>query len=395
MSNRLLCLGLTSLALLVPSLVHAQTAPTAAPAAPPASSSTPGETKKVEEAKKVEETKKPEEAKKVEETKKPEEAKKVEETKKPEKPQEAKKLDDSGKGSASKTACKVDRECAAREVCQDGFCAVPTGPLAESKAANDAEAPKQAKDEIDRFGRTDDDVEEILEDKPPRENYYLGARFRDFIVPGFFFDLFVDGGPNLVNVFSGGPEFMMQNGALVAIFSVTVPYADFSMDPFVFKSKSEPDKAYEMIESSLKVITVSADILGRIPFDRKERFSLLLGGGVGISGVFGDLGRSQVYPTSPGAPDPDDSSKWAKCPGTPKAPKPWGEYCGSDNEHYGDYKEPSWANGGSKPFLFPYLALPHVAFEVRPIQEVSLRLDTGFSITGFFFGLGAGGRLPI
>jgi hypothetical protein len=32
---------------------------------------------------------------------------------------------------------------------------------------------------------------------------------------------------------------------------------------------------------------------------------------------------------------------------------------------------------------------------VTPVDEFMVRLDTGFSITGFFFGLGAGGRLPI
>ena len=267
----------------------------------------------------------------------------------------------------------------------------PTGePLATNKS--------RKRMEVDKFGRTDDDLDEALADKPPRDNYYLGARFRDFIIPGFAFDLFVDGGPSAVNVFSGGPEFVMQNGRFVSIFSVTVPYADFSMDPFVFKSKKDPDQAYEMVESSLKLITASVDLLGRIPFDKKERFALLLGGGVGVSGVLGNINRTQAYPKNPNDLDGDDSSKWSKCngPGDPGVLAPDGNaYCGDDNDHYGGYSEPSWANGGSKPFIFPYIALPHIAFEVRPINEMTMRIDTGFSLTGFFFGFAAGGRLPI
>jgi hypothetical protein len=267
----------------------------------------------------------------------------------------------------------------------------PTGePLATNKS--------RKRMEVDKFGRTDDDLDEALADKPPRDNYYLGARFRDFIIPGFAFDLFVDGGPSAVNVFSGGPEFVMQNGRFVSIFSVTVPYADYSMDPFVFKSKKDPEQAYEMVESSLKLITASVDLLGRIPFDKKERFALLLGGGVGVSGVLGNINRTQAYPKNPKDLDGDDSSKWSKCngPGDPGVIAPDGNaYCGDDNDHYGGYSEPSWANGGSKPFIFPYIALPHIAFEVRPINEMTMRIDTGFSLTGFFFGFAAGGRLPI
>jgi hypothetical protein len=43
----------------------------------------------------------------------------------------------------------------------------------------------------------------------------------------------------------------------------------------------------------------------------------------------------------------------------------------------------------------PYIALPHLALRVKPFRDFQARLDTGFSITGFFIGLGAGYRLPI
>lgn len=255
--------------------------------------------------------------------------------------------------------------------------------------------------------------------KISENRFLLGARFRDFIVPAFMFHLFVDGGPGAVNVFSAGPEFTVQQGALVISVSLTIPYADYSMNEFVFKSKTDPDQAYEIVSSSLKLITASVDLLGRIPFDKKGSVALLIGGGVGISGVIGDIRRTQAYPDDPNAVDPDTPAKWHKCrapddpavrtPPNPDEPEfPNGHrYCDDDNDHYptnpnGDlndaenaYSEPYWTDGGSKPVIFPYLALPHIALEVSPIDQLMFRIDSGFSITGFFFGLAAGGKLPI
>lgn len=245
---------------------------------------------------------------------------------------------------------------------------------------------------------------ELPTSDPNKAKFYLGARFRDFIVPGFIFGMFADGGPGIVNVFSGGPELAVQMGALETVVSITVPYADFSMNEFLFKSKDDPDQAYEIVSSSLKLITASVDLLGRIKVDKKGTVAFLIGGGVGISGVLGDIRRTQAYPNDPEAIDPTDRAKWNKCRG-PNDPNgtstPDGvAYCGADNDHYPDsngedWTEDTWTDGGSKPVVFPYVALPHIAIEVVPIEQMLFRLDTGFSITGFFFGIGAGGKLPI
>jgi hypothetical protein len=282
---------------------------------------------------------------------------------------------------------------------------VKAGPTAEGADASgdkakaaDPNAPKPEGEE-EKFGTT---VDGAKAEAPNKTKYYLGARFRDFIVPSFMFRMFVDGGPGAVNVFSGGPELMVQMGSLEAIISITIPYADFSMNEFVFKSKADPNQAYELVSSSLKLITASVDLLGRIKFDKRGTVALLLGGGVGISGVAGDIRRSQAYPDDPDAVDPETPSKWHKCsgPGDPGTQTPEGiEYCGDDNDHYPsdgeDWSEPYWSDGGSKPVIFPYLALPHIAIEITPVEQFMLRVDTGFSITGFFFGLAAGGKLPI
>ncbi|NUP06374.1 MAG: hypothetical protein HOW73_09985 [Polyangiaceae bacterium] len=269
---------------------------------------------------------------------------------------------------------------------------------ADATADPNAKKPENADE---KYGRTDDGSSFTPAEKT---KFYLGARFRDFIVPGFMFDLFVDGGPSVVNVFSGGPELAVQMGALEAIVSITVPYADYSMNDFLFKSKDDPDQAYEIVSSSLKLITASVDLLGRIKLEKRGTVALLIGGGVGISGVIGDIRRTQAYPDDPNNIDPEDPAKWHKCrePGDPQgASTPDGvAYCGNDNDHYPDsngedFTEDSWVDGGSKPIIFPYVALPHIALEVTPIEQFMVRVDTGFSITGFFVGLAAGGKLPI
>lgn len=303
--------------------------------------------------------------------------------------------DKAAEGAAGDKPAQVDKPAADTPVTDkpaDGGAAADDGATEEAKKKHAAQ---------DKFGTSDE--EEQKDGTPPPKDpnatkYYLGARFRDFIVPGFMFDLFADGAPDVVNVFSGGPEFVLQSGALEVIFSVTVPYADFSMNEFLFKSKDDPKEAYEIVSSSLKLITVSVDLLARIPLEKKGTVAFLIGGGAGVSGVLGDIRRNQAKPKNGNAKaDPDQPDQWEKCNGPGDADGIVGDtqYCGNDNDHYGDYVEPSWVNGGSKPVVFPYLALPHLGLEVVPIEQFMIRLDTGFSITGFFVGLGAGGKLPI
>jgi hypothetical protein len=60
----------------------------------------------------------------------------------------------------------------------------------------------------------------------------------------------------------------------------------------------------------------------------------------------------------------------------------------SDTAKVGDYTEKSWFDGGSKPVLFPYISIPQVGLRLKPIKQFEARLGLGFSLTGFWFGLG-------
>lgn len=257
------------------------------------------------------------------------------------------------------------------------------------KDPKDEQAPPSSSDKYDP------------KEDPSRAYYFIGMRWRDTIVPKFMINIFADGGAT-VNVFSFGPELGIRKDGFE--LDIAFSYADYSMNPFLFKGKDDGIEAYERVSSTMKVLYVSVDLLKDFQLDDAGRFSILVGGGVGIGGVIGDLRRNQVFPKDPNHPDPDDESKWLDCPdmrtadGTRIPTQPVvGEnkfYCDTSNDHYGLYSEPSWANGGSKPFVFPYISIPQVSFRYKPIKQFQARADVGFSITGFFFGMSAGYGLP-
>lgn len=229
-----------------------------------------------------------------------------------------------------------------------------------------------------------------LEDRSQRYNF-VGLRFRDVIVPKFMINWFAEGGAT-VNVAMFGPELSTRKNRTELDFAAV--YADYSMNPFMFKANGDPVQAFEKVSSSLKMILFTAEILYDVPIDKTGKFSFLIGGGIGFGVVFGDLYRNQAYPTDhTGKADPNDQSKWTPCtgPGSPSADVTGNvPYCDSSNNHFNNHKEASWANGGSKPNIFPWLSLPQLSFRYKPIKQLQTRFDTGFSTSGFFFGLSAG-----
>jgi len=257
---------------------------------------------------------------------------------------------------------------------------------ADKEAADKAEKEKAEKEKADEFDPTED---------PTKTYRFIGLRFRDAVVPKALINAFGASGGRNVNVPMVGPEFISRQGHLE--YSVALMYADFTMGPALLKGKSEPDISYEMVQSGIRQLMITVDIQYEIPLEKKDdktgRFALLIGGGVGLGFVIGPLWRSQVYPLKPGASG-DDPSQWGICKGLGN---PDATYCENPNGHFspsgdvkgaGSYAEPYWGSG-SKPVLFPWLALPQVSFRYKPIKQFQTKLDLGFSTAGFFFGLSA------
>lgn len=227
----------------------------------------------------------------------------------------------------------------------------------------------------------DNDIWNTTEE-PTKSYKYVGARYRHVIVPQFVLNLFSDGGA-LSHVPIAGAEFGSRRDHVEYVFSLS--YADYSTPDLLFKGKGQPDIAYEKINSDLGVLFGKVEILYEIPLDKKSRFAFLIGGGVGIGGVFGDLYRSQVYPKDEQNIDRQDPSQWKKCQSLNDPFSPI--YCANDNTAFGNYAEPSWASGGSKPFVFPWIALPQASFRYKPLKFLQARVDLGLALSsGFYFG---------
>lgn len=219
---------------------------------------------------------------------------------------------------------------------------------------------------------------------PTKATRFVGMRFRNVILPKFMLGLFADGG-STVNVFMFGPEFSTRKDHTE--FDFALQFADYSMNPALFKGQSDGPDSWEEVSSSLKALYLTLDLLYDVPIDDKGKLSFLFGGGVGLGFVAGNLYRNQVTPkTDGGSIDPEDTATWKRCDG----PNPQNAYCDDKNDHYGEYTESSWANGGSKPFIFPWISIPQLSLRYKPIKQLQTRVDTGFSLTGFFFGLSAG-----
>jgi hypothetical protein len=263
--------------------------------------------------------------------------------------------------------------------------------------AGDADKPKE-KAEVNAAPAVDPD--DPFED--PNKTYrFIGLRYRDAVIPQFMLNWFASGGRN-VNVPMVGPVYTTRKDHVE--YDVALMYADYGMDPFLFKGKTDPPSSYELVQSQLKLFYLMLDILYEIPLETKAektgRFALLVGGGVGLAIVAGDLYRAQAYPLNGNAnSDPSNPSLWAACTPTQNVPGGiYGGFCDSTRNNYvatssGNLttarNEPSWFNGGSKPVIFPWIALPQISFRYKPIKQLETKLDLGFSTSGFFFGLSA------
>jgi hypothetical protein len=215
----------------------------------------------------------------------------------------------------------------------------------------------------------------------PGQTYrFVGARYRGIIVPKFMINLFGDGG-RTVYVHSFGPEFAIRKDGFEYVFALW--WAGYYMDDTPFKSSSDPNTAWEIVKSNLNVIYLTSDFLWSQELG--PQFAVNYGMGAGFGIVFGSLERTQAYPTN--GQLSQDPYQWQKC-SAPGNPAGSGGACGNDNDHYNGYTEPSWADGGSKPVIFPWLAL-QTGLRYKPAKQFVARLDAGFGISGFFIGLGA------
>ncbi|MET0593932.1 MAG: hypothetical protein ABW133_14615 [Polyangiaceae bacterium] len=250
--------------------------------------------------------------------------------------------------------------------------AQPGQPAAQGAVANDTKIEGVATKDVANL----DDPHSPFE-KPDTTYRFIGARFRYIIVPKFYMGIFGDGGTT-AGVPAFGPEFTIRKNGFEYVMSAM--YASYSIDQTPFKAKTDGNDAWEIVDTNLKSIYLMSDFLWSA--ETSPKFSFLYGGGFGLGLVVGgDIHRQQAHP---GSGDPNNPGSYVPCQGPQN---PMGQYCGRDNDHYGSYTEPSWANGGSKPLIFPWMSL-QTGFRYKPTREFTARVDIGWNIlNGPFFGL--------
>jgi len=262
---------------------------------------------------------------------------------------------------------------------------------AKDEAAKESATKEQADQDQAAKEKADKEAAAVAEaeagnspvEQPGKTYYGVGLRYRAIIVPKFMMNMFGQGGRTIVA--NGiGPEFVIRKDGFEYEFSAM--FTEYGMDETAFKAKTDPVESWEIVESKIKVFYLAADFNWSHSF--KPEFALNYGFGAGVGIVWGDLFRTQAYPGT-GA-DTSTGEGFQKCigPGNPSISGPNGAYCGGDNDHYNGYTEPNWTNGGSKPVIFPWLAL-QTGLRYKPHRNFIARFDAGFSTSGFFFGLGA------
>jgi hypothetical protein len=259
----------------------------------------------------------------------------------------------------------------------------------QAAAADEGEAPAEAK----KDGVAPDKDSGLVADAEaggspvelPNKTYlFVGLRYRAIILPKFMMNLFGDGGKTLL-VHGVGPELAIRKNAFE--YNLSLWYAGYGMDPTPFKAKDDGAKAWELVESRVKSLFITADFLWSQDFSPEFALNYGLAGGFGI--IFGDLYRNQARPGSNDAND-NTGAGYVKCSGVgdPMDAYHGGSFCDNSNDHYGGYTEKSWTDGGSKPIIFPWLAL-QTGFRYKPHRNFVARFDAGFGTSGFFLGLGA------
>jgi hypothetical protein len=259
------------------------------------------------------------------------------------------------------------------------------------EAKEEGEGEKEG--EGDRPVEPEDDRTKTSPVEHKGETYrFVGLRYRLLLIPTFIMEMFGEGGET-VPVHNFGPEFTIRKDAFEYSFAVT--YAPYSMgegpdsdDQVAFKNPNDPEEAWEVVTSELKVLYLTADFNWSTPISQQVSFTY--GGGAGIGFVFGNLYRTQAYL------DDDGTYKPCDAPGVPAVPVAGGggaQYCDidpehGDDQHYDGYTEPSWADGGSKPIIFPWIAL-QVGLRYKPHRNFVTRFEAGVGLGQFFFGIGA------
>jgi hypothetical protein len=246
-----------------------------------------------------------------------------------------------------------------------------TGLAQEAPEANEAAGADVAAD-----GAAIADALEGVTEAPGKQYLFIGARYRNVIIPQFVQNWFADGGEGLYAHTPGLELGIRKDGFEYQIFA---QLAMFSMTDVPYKGTTDADDAWELINASYKILFLGSDFLWSTDEFSPGLF-MTYGAGVGLGLVFGDLTREQATPFPDG--DAGDPYSYVRCG------SPTGGFCDNSNDHYNGYVEPSWADNGSSPLILPWIA-GNLGLRYKMHRNFVAHLDMGIWVPGAFIGLGA------
>ncbi|MEN9581281.1 MAG: hypothetical protein RJA70_4290 [Pseudomonadota bacterium] len=214
-----------------------------------------------------------------------------------------------------------------------------------------------------------------------KQYLFLGGRYRAVVIPALVQGLFADGGKTLF-AHTPGVEFGIRKNDFE--YNLFAQLGMYSAEDVPFKGSTEDNEAWEILDFDYKILTLGTDFMWSSD-EFAPGLSLTYGAGVGLGAVFGELKRNQAYPRDSGDEgNPDD---YLRCEdqGVPDA-----RFCGDSNERYNSrgYIEPTWADGGDSPLVFPWLA-GQLGLRYKMHRNFVARVELGIMPTGAFAGVGA------
>ncbi len=296
---------------------------------------------------------------------------------------------------AGKTAGKPDPKKAAEDQkkADDAKAAEDQKKADDAKAAEDAKKAEEAAatagpPAVAEPPHEEWDIKDVTE-VDGKKYLFIGARYRGNIIPKFMLNLFVDEGATVYSNSIAVELDMRKDG-----FSLipALGFTEYGTDDILFKQKGEKDIPgnYSFVNSSMKALYATADLLWSAKISKNFDFEYGAGFGLGI--IFGDLANNWVYQDDVnGSLSASNGHRYSKCQfegqngpgsGCNKA-----DHQNASVAKVGNYTEPSWFSGGSKPVVFPWISIPQLGLRYKPIKNFVARLGVGFALTGFWFGL--------
>lgn len=217
---------------------------------------------------------------------------------------------------------------------------------------------------------------------------WLGAGYQGTVLPAFLLGAFVKGAPTTYfSTFKLSADFRKNNFSVVP----SLAFTEFGSGDILFAQRGKSEAVngnWSVVNSNIKMISAEVQLLWSSKVHRMVDIEYGLGAGLGMT--FDNLGLNWVYADANGQYTSESGRSFSKCASNQNPPGTTGctsrDHSNSETERVGNYKEPSWFNGGSKPSFLPVLT-PIVGVRVKPHQNFMTRVGIGWGLYGPWFGI--------